>query len=87
MTAERIDCPAPLPEGPATALLTEMLVPVPYKVPEKKAERKAPGTRKGLRRKVVPDASFEDDEAHLSRPICDTILKRLEGPTKDRTAY
>ena len=23
----------------------------------------------------------------LSRPICDTILKRLEGPTKDRTAY
>ena len=25
--------------------------------------------------------------AALSRPICDTILKRLEGPTKDRTAY
>ena len=59
MTAERIDCPAPLPEGPATDVLTEMLVPAPYKVPEKKA----PGTRKGLRRKVVQDASSEDDEA------------------------
>ena len=65
-TAERIDCPAPLPEGPADALLTEMLVPAPYKAPEKKAEKKAPGTRKGLRRKVVPEASFEDDEAHSS---------------------
>ena len=42
-TVEQIDCPAPLLEGPADALLTEMLVPVPYKVPEKKAEKKAPG--------------------------------------------
>ena len=25
--------------------------------------------------------------AMVSRPICNTILKRLEGPTKDRTAY
>ena len=65
-TAERIDCLAPLPEGPADALLAEMLVPAPYKAPEKKAEKKALGTRKGLRRKVVPEASFEDDEAHSS---------------------
>ena len=65
-TAEQVDCPAPLPEGPADALLTEMLVPAPYKAPEKKAEKKAPGTRKGLRRKVVPEASSEDDEAHSS---------------------
>ena len=54
-TAERIDCPAPLPEDPATALLTEMLVPAPYEVPEKKAKKKAVGTRKSLRRKVVSD--------------------------------
>ena len=27
------------------------------------------------------------NSADMSRPICDTILKRLEGPTKDRTAY
>ena len=26
-------------------------------------------------------------DTNLSRPICDTIQKRLEGPTKDRTAY
>ena len=64
-TAERIDCPAPLPESPANALLTEMLVPAPYKGPEKKANKKAPGTRKGLRRKVL-QASSKDDEAHSS---------------------
>ena len=43
-----------------------MLVPAPYKAPEMKAEKKAPGTRKGLRRKVVPEASSEDDEANSS---------------------
>ena len=59
--AEQIDCPAPLPEDPANALLTEMLVPTPYKVLEKKARKKAPGIHKGLRRKVTPEASFEDD--------------------------
>ena len=65
-TAERIDCLAPLPEGPADALLTEMLVLAPYKAPEKKAEKKAPGTRKGLWRKVVPEASCEDEETNSS---------------------
>ena len=43
-----------------------MLVPAPYVVLEKKAKKKATGTRKGLRRKVAPDASPEDDEAHSS---------------------
>ena len=52
--AEQVYCLAPLPEDPADVLLTEMLVPVPYKVSEKKAEKKAPVIRKGLRRKVVP---------------------------------
>ena len=65
-TAEQIDCPALLPENPANALLTEMLVPAPYKVPEKKADKKAPGIRKGLRHKVAPEASSEDDETHSS---------------------
>ena len=64
MTAERIDCPAPLPEDPAIALLKEMLLPAPYKVPEKKAKKKATGTKKGLRRKATPDASSEDAKAH-----------------------
>ena len=66
VTVERIDYPTPLPEDPATALLTEMLVPAPYKVPENKAQKKAPGTRKGLRHKIVLDASSEDDKAHSS---------------------
>ena len=66
MTAERIDCPAPLPEDPATSLLTEMLVPAPYKVSKKKAKKKATGTRKGLRCKAVSDTSSEDAEAPSS---------------------
>ena len=31
--AERIQCPAPLPENPAIPLLTKMLVPAPYQAP------------------------------------------------------
>ena len=65
-TAEQIDYPAPLPEDPADALLTEMLVPAPYEVPEKKAKKKSTGTRKGLRRKVISDSSSENTEVHSS---------------------
>ena len=61
-----INCLAPLPEDPAEALLTEMLVPAPYEAPEKKAKKKAAGTRKGLRRKVVSDSSSENTKAHSS---------------------
>ena len=43
-TAERINCPAPLLEDPADALLTEMLVPAPYEVPVKKTKKKATET-------------------------------------------
>ena len=94
VTGERIDCPAPLPEDPATALLTEMLVPAPYKGPEKKADKKAPGILKGLRRKVAPEGSSEDDEVgsshewerrrrrrgppHLGRPK--GLRRRPQGP-------
>ena len=49
--AGQIECPAPLPEGPANALLAEMLTPAPYKVPEK--TKKAKGTRKSSRRQVL----------------------------------
>ena len=66
MTAEQIDCPTPLPEDPADALLTEMLAPAPYEVPAKKAKKKATGTRKGLRRKVISDSSSENYEVHSS---------------------
>ena len=63
---KQLDCPAPLPEDPAGALLTEMLTPAPYKVPVKKTKKKATGTRKGLRRKVVSDSSSDDSDAHSS---------------------
>ena len=36
---------------------------------------------------MYPHLLCNVDVMILSRPICDTILKRLEGPTKDRTAY
>ena len=58
--------PSPLPEYPADALLTEMLDPTPYEVPVKKTKKKAAGTRKGLRRKVLSDSSFDESDAHSS---------------------
>ena len=48
--AGQIDCPAPLLEGPADALLAKMLTPAPYKVPEK--TKKAKGARKSSRRQA-----------------------------------
>ena len=59
---EQIDCPALLPEGPETPLLTKMLFPAPYEVPEKKAQ----GTRDGLRRKGASDTASEDTEDRSS---------------------
>ena len=64
--AERIQCPAPLPEEPAIPLLTKMLVPAPYQAPEKKAK----GTRGGLRHKGTSDVMSEDVETH-SPPATD----------------
>ena len=64
--AERINCPAPLPEGPEIPVLTKMLVLAPYQVSEEKAKKKAKGTRGGLRRNGNSDATFEDAKAHSS---------------------
>ena len=64
--AERIQCPAPLPENPAIPLLTKMLVPAPYQAPEKKAKKKTKETRSGLRRKGTSDVMSEDAETHSS---------------------
>ena len=65
-TLEQIDCPTPLPEDPADALLTEMRTPAPYEVPEKKIKKKATGTRKSSRRQVVSDSSSDNSETHSS---------------------
>ena len=64
-TSEQINCPAPLPEEPADALLTEMRTPAPYEVPEK-TKKKATGTRKSSRRQVVSDSSSDNSETHSS---------------------
>ena len=67
MTSGQINCPAPLPEGPADARLAKLLVPAPYVVPEKKATKRATGTRKSARRQEVSDPSSDGSEVHSSR--------------------
>ena len=62
MKAERIQCPALLPENPAIPFLTKMLVLAPYQASEKKAKE----TRSGLRRKGTSDITSEDAETHSS---------------------
>ena len=65
-TYGQVNCPAPLPEDPADARLTGLLVPAPYVVPEKKAKKKATGTRRSSRRQVLSDSSSDDSEADSS---------------------
>ena len=67
MTSGQINCPAPLPVGPADARLARLLVPAPYVVPEKEATKRATGTRKSARRQEVSDPSSDGSEAHSSR--------------------
>jgi len=59
--AERINCPAPLPEDQEFPLLTKMLFPAPYEVPEKTAKKAAKGAKKGPCRKGTPDTMSEDE--------------------------
>ena len=66
--AQRIQCPAPLPEEPVIPRLAKMLVPAPYTAPEKKAKKKAKGAKSGPRRTGASDMTSEDDEAHSSIP-------------------
>ena len=62
--AGQINCPAPLPEGPADALLAKMLTPAPYTVLEK--TKKAKGTRKSSRCQASSDSPSDDSAAHSS---------------------
>ena len=66
MKAEQTICPAPLPEDPADARLTGLLVPTLYVVPEKKAKKKATRTRRSSRRQVISDSSSDGSEADSS---------------------
>ena len=80
--AGQIDCPAPLPEGPADALLVKLLTLAPYKVPEK--TKKAKGTRKSSRRQASSD-SPSDDSVAPSSPEDEEEEEDVPPPTgKDR---
>jgi hypothetical protein len=59
--AEQINSPVPLPEGPRTALLTEMLAVVPYKAPEKKGEKRE--AREGLHPRGPLDTKSGETQA------------------------
>ena len=63
-TPGQINCPPPLPENTADALLTKMLTPAPYKVPEK--TKKAKGTRKSSQRQVLSDSSSDNSVTYFS---------------------
>ena len=90
-TSEQINCPAPLPEDTAGALLMEMLTPAPYKVPEK--TKKAKGTRKSSRRQGLSDLSSDNSAAHSSPedeeededtpPLVGGDKKRKAAPTEE----
>ena len=88
-TSGQINCPTPLPEDTADALLTEMLTSAPYKVLEK--TKRAKGTRKSSRRQVISDSSSEDSSVHASHedeeededapPLVGGDKKRKAAPT------
>ena len=63
-TSGQINCPAPLPEDTADALLTEMLTPAPYKVSEK--TKKTKRTRNRSRRQASSDSPSNDSATHSS---------------------
>ena len=96
---ERIKCPTPLPEDPATPQLMKMLVPAPYQAPEKKAKKKSKEAKGGLRRKGTSDAvsgetealSFhegdedeEEEEAESKSPLKGRKKKRAAWQTRRR---
>ena len=66
MTSGQINCPAPLPEGPADARLVKLLVPAPYVVSEKKVKKKATRTQKSALRPEVSDSPFKESKTHSS---------------------
>ena len=78
MTSGQVNCLAPLPEDPADARLTGLLVPTLYVVPEKKAKKKATGTRRSSRRQVVSDSSSDDSEVDSSHE--DEEEKKEDSP-------
>ena len=81
-TAERIDSPAPLPKGPATPQLTEMLVLAPYQAPEKKGKEPKGGPRRrgssnavSGETEIVSSHEGDEDEEEEEEVESDSPLK------------
>ena len=79
-----------MPEDPADARLTGLLVPAPHVVPEKKAKKKATGTRKSSRFQVLSDDESEADSFHQGEeekkkasPPAGGGKKRKASPTRE----
>ena len=74
-----------MPEDPADARLTGLLVPALYVVPEKKAKKVATGTRKSSHFQVSDDSeadsSPEDEEEKEDSPQEGGERKRKASPT------
>ena len=90
MTSRQVNYPAPLPEDPADARLTGLVVPTLYVVPEKKAKKKATGTRKSSRFQVLSDDDSEADSSHKGEeekkkasPPAGGGKKRKASPTRE----
>ena len=68
--AKLLISPAPMPEDPANARLTGLLVPAPHVVPEKKSKKVAAGTRKSSRNQASDDDedSSPEEEEEYSLP-------------------
>ena len=83
--AEKIICPAPMPENPVDAHLARLLVPAPHVVPEKKSKKEAMGTRKSSRFQVSDnseaDSSPENEEEKEDSLPEEGERKRKASPT------
>ena len=87
--AGQINCPAQLPEDPATPQLMKMLVPMAYKAPKKKAEKEAKKTRGGLHRCGTSDTISEGSNARSASEEDEEEEEENESPAggrKKRTA-
>ena len=78
--AEKINCPAPLPEDQVFPLLEKMLFPAPYEVPEKTAKKVAQGAKKSLHRRRTPDATSGSETSSSSADDDDEEEEENDSP-------
>ena len=82
--AEKLICPAPMPEDPVDARLAGLLVLAPHVEPQKKAKKMDTGTRKSSRYQASDDeadSSPEDEEEEEDSLPEEGERKRKASPT------